>query len=51
MIQETCPPIIRDAGAIFVSFSPKIIAYALKNYVMHEKGNWYYKDDLYKKLG
>ncbi|WP_397409513.1 TIR domain-containing protein [Polaromonas sp.] len=49
--QEKCPPIIRDAGAIFVPYSPKIIAYALENYEMHEKGNWHYKDDVYKKLG
>ena len=35
MAQETCPPIIRDAGAVFVSYSPKIIAYALQHYIMH----------------
>lgn len=51
MVEATCPPIIRDVGAIFVPFSPKIIAYALENYQMKEKGNYYYKDEIYKKLG
>jgi hypothetical protein len=51
MVESTCPPIIRDAGAIFVSYSPKIIAYALEHYVMKEKGNYYYKDEVYRKLG
>jgi hypothetical protein len=51
MVDATCPPIIRDVGAIFVPFSPKIIAFALENYQMKEKGNFYYKDEIYKKLG
>ncbi|WP_457986291.1 TIR domain-containing protein [Achromobacter denitrificans] len=51
IVQETCPAIIRDIGAIFVPFSPKIVAYALENYKMHEKGNWHYTDDVYKRLG
>ena len=29
MVRETCPPVIRDIGAIFVPFSPKIVAYAI----------------------
>lgn len=51
MVEKTCPPIIRDIGAIFVPFSPKIIAYALENYKMHEKSAYYYNDDIYQKLG
>ena len=51
MVQETCPPIIRDVGAVFVPFSPKIVGYALENYKMQGKGNWHYKDDVYKQLG
>ncbi len=51
MVEQTCPPIIRDIGAIFVPFSSKIIGYALENYTMNE-GDWYfYKDEIYKKLG
>jgi Thoeris protein ThsB, TIR-like domain len=50
MVERTCPPIIRDIGAIFVPFSPKIVAYALENYQMHKDGNYYYKDEVYQKL-
>jgi len=51
MVETTCPPIIRDIGAIFVAFSPYIIKYALENYKMHEDSNYYYKDEVYRKLG
>ena len=51
IITETCPPIIRDIGAIFVPFSPHLIKYALENFKMHDSGNYYYKDEVYNKLG
>ena len=51
MNPDTCPKIIQDVGAIFVPFSPKIIAYALENYQMHDSGSWHYKDFVYKNLG
>lgn len=51
MVEETCPPIIRDIGAVFVPFSPKIVAYALENFTKHDTGNWCYNDAVYKKLG
>lgn len=51
MVEATCPSIIRDIGAIFVPFSPKIIAYALENYKMNPSNNFYYLDETYKKLG
>ncbi len=52
MQAETSPPIIRDIGAIFVPFSPKIIAYAIKKYSMHDDNdNYHYKDSVYKELG
>ena len=51
IVERTCPPVIRDAGAIFVPFSPRIIAYALEHYKMNDKGNWHYKDDVYRQLG
>ena len=51
MVKETCPPVIRDIGAIFVPFSPQIVAYALENYQMHEDGNYYYKNHIYRQLG
>jgi hypothetical protein len=48
---KTAPAVIRDIGAIFVPFSPNIIAYTLENYQMHDSGNWHYKDHIYKQLG
>ena len=48
---NTCPQIIRDAGAIFVSFLPQIIALALKNYKMKKKGDRHYKKEVYGQLG
>lgn len=50
MVEKTCPPIIRDIGAVFVPFSPKIIGYSLENYKMHESGAYYYKDEIYQQL-
>ncbi|PHZ84658.1 TIR domain-containing protein [Paremcibacter congregatus] len=52
MVKDTCPPIIREIGAVFVSFSPKIIAHAIVNYEMGSDGlSYYYEDQIYKKLG
>ncbi|MFH4621424.1 TIR domain-containing protein [Vibrio furnissii] len=52
MVRDTCPPIIRDIGAIFVPYSPAIVAYAIQNYEMHnDNGNYYYKDHVYTSLG
>ena len=52
MQRNTCPPIIREIGAIFVPYSPKIIAYAIENYQMPNDNDYYhYKDHVYKSLG
>lgn len=51
VVDDTCPPIIRNIGAIFVPFSPKIVAYALENYKMNSSDDWHYKDEIYKNLG
>jgi hypothetical protein len=51
VVDTTCPPIIRDIGAIFVPFSPKIVAYALQNYTMQPNDDYHYKDEIYKQLG
>jgi len=52
MVKDTCPPIIRDIGAMFVPFSPKIIAYAIENYKMQDDNdNYHYKESVYKELG
>lgn len=52
MQETTCPPIIRDIGAIFVPFSPAIVGYAIENYKMHDDNdNYHYIDSVYKSLG
>ncbi len=51
VVDSTCPPIIRNIGAIFVPFSPAIVAYALENYKMHEDNDYHYKDEIYTSLG
>lgn len=49
---DTCPPIIRNIGAIFVPFSPKIIAYAIENYQMPgDNDHYHYLDHIYTQLG
>ena len=52
MVKSTCPPIIRDIGAIFVPFSPQIVAYAIENYEMpYDNENYHYKKSVYRELG
>lgn len=51
MVDDTCPSIIKNIGAIFVPFSPKIVAHALNNYVMGSRDNFHYPDLAYKNLG
>ena len=50
-VDMTCPPIIKNIGAIFVPFSPKIVAHALENWKMETKDDWHYKDEVYRRLG
>jgi len=50
IVESTCPPIIKNIGAIFVPFSPYIIQYALEHYKMHDSDNYHYKDEVYKNL-
>lgn len=49
-IDDNCPYPLRNSGAIFVPFSPNIVAYALKNYQRNISKDWYYKDEIYEKL-
>ncbi len=51
VVDNTCPPILRNIGAMFVPFSPKIIAYALDNYKMHPSDDYHYLDLIYNQLG
>ena len=53
MVDSTCPPVIKNIGAIFVPFSPKIVAHALMYFKMNYgvETNYYYSRDTYKRLG
>lgn len=48
---DTCPPILRNKGALFVPFKLKVIQYALDNFQSQTSKNWSFKDSIYKKLG
>jgi hypothetical protein len=49
--QVTCPPLLRDVGAMFVPFSPQIVAHALEHAERYESANWEFKDPTCVQLG
>jgi hypothetical protein len=49
--EETCPPILKNKGVMFVPFSPKIVAHALTHAQRQESQNWEFKDEVYTQLG
>lgn len=49
--EETCPPILRNKGVMFVPFSPKIVAYVLKHSQRYDDKDWESKDEVYTQLG
>jgi hypothetical protein len=51
MNPNTCPPILRDAGVTFVSFSPHIVAHAIKHARRRTSDNWIFGDEIYQRLG
>ena len=52
MQTETCPPIIQNIGALFVPFSPEIVAHAIVNYRMPDDNkSYHYVDSTYMQLG
>ncbi|WP_447976756.1 TIR domain-containing protein [Candidatus Nitrospira bockiana] len=50
-IDDRCPTVLMNVGAIFVPFSPNIVAYALEHYKGNRNQDWYYKSEIYKQLG
>lgn len=50
-IDDRCPTVLRNVGAIFVPFSPSIVAYALEKYTGNRDQDWHYKNEVYKRLG
>jgi hypothetical protein len=51
MVEHMCPSLLISAGAIVVPFSAKIVLYALEIFSKMSAKNYYYGDDIYKKLG
>lgn len=50
-ITERCPSVLKNVGAIFVPFSPAIVAYALEHYGGNKTQDWHYKQEIYRQLG
>ena len=56
---DRCPPVIRDTLAMYVSYKPSILQYALENWPNQhgnlgrtgKSGPYYYKDQIYVNLG
>lgn len=56
---DRCPPVIRDALAIYVGYSPKILQYALEHWpdqhqelqAARKSGPYYYRNSIYGSLG
>jgi hypothetical protein len=51
IVEQRCPSVLKNVGAIFVPFSPRIVAYALEHYKGNRDQDWHYKDETYKQLG
>jgi hypothetical protein len=51
IVERKCPPVIMNIGAVFLPFSPRILAYALVNYHQRGQGNWHFQDSVYRQLG
>lgn len=59
MDSERCPPIIRNELAIHIGYNARILQYALENWPASDKekrrrnetGAYYYKDNIYERLG
>ncbi len=57
--RDRCPPVIRDALVIYVSYQPAIVQYSLENWPSQcmrlrqsgATGPHYYQDEVYKRLG
>lgn len=50
LAESLCPPVIRNVGAVFVAYSPRIVAHALENFERRQQGNFFYLDAVYQQL-
>ena len=51
MNPATCPRVLRNVGAVFVPYSPHIVAHALEVFDRQANGDWYCFDHVYRELG
>jgi len=51
VVERKCPREIMGIGAIFIPFSPRILAYSLVNFRKREQGNWHFQGEVYQQLG
>lgn len=49
--KATCPRVLQNVGAIFVPFSPQIVAHALEHHDSKQSQNWHFQDHIYTNLG
>jgi MTH538 TIR-like domain (DUF1863) len=50
MNDATCPSVLQNVGAMFVPYSARIVAHALKHAEHKTSGNWEFLDETYKEL-
>ncbi len=50
-VDEMCPPILKNKGAMFVPFKASIIKYSLDNFSKKDDDDWHWKDSVYNELG
>ncbi|HLQ66478.1 MAG TPA: TIR domain-containing protein [Candidatus Limnocylindrales bacterium] len=51
MSDERCPTVLRNVGAVFVPYSPKLVAHALEHATYHVDQDWIFSSGIYRRLG
>jgi hypothetical protein len=51
IMESKCPAVIMNIGAVCLPFSPRILAYALVNFLKRGQGNWHFPNEVYRQLG
>lgn len=52
MVPLTCPAFLRNIGAVFVAFTPRIVAHAIRTFRRgQDDRDYYFHDHMYERLG
>jgi hypothetical protein len=52
MVPLTCPAFLRNVGAVFVAFTPRIVAHAIRTFRRGQADrDYYFHDHMYERLG